>query len=118
MNQSPELLAVVGPFMFFAFSMSATPGPNNMMLTASGANHGFIRTLPHMLGISAGCMVLMGAVALGLGTLFEQWPAAQQALKLVGSFYLLWLAWKIARAPAPVVAKGSARPWMKCAPCA
>jgi len=101
MNQMPELLAVAGPFVFFAFSMSATPGPNNMMLTASGANHGFVRTLPHMLGISVGCMGLMSAVALGLGTLFEQWPVMQQALKLIGSVYLLWLAWKIATASAP-----------------
>ncbi|GGO88123.1 lysine transporter LysE [Marinobacterium nitratireducens] len=110
MNQIPDLLAVAGPFVFFAFSMSATPGPNNMMLTASGANYGFVRTLPHMLGISVGCMLLMSAVALGLGTLFEQWPAAQQALKLVGSLYLLWLAWKIASAPAPEAVRGGSRP--------
>ncbi|NVK41712.1 MAG: LysE family translocator [Oceanospirillaceae bacterium] len=106
------MLAVAGPFVFFAFSMSATPGPNNMMLTASGANHGFVRTLPHMLGISVGCMGLMSAVALGLGTLFEQWPVTQQALKLVGSLYLLWLAWKIANAPPPEKQAhgGAARP--------
>lgn len=96
-----EFLALVGPFVAFAISMSATPGPNNMMLTASGANHGFRRTLPHMLGISVGCMVLMGGVALGLGALFRQWPVLQTALKVTGSLYLLWLAWKIASAPPP-----------------
>ncbi|MGB8712914.1 MAG: LysE family translocator [Onishia taeanensis] len=97
----PELLALIGPMMLFAISMSATPGPNNMMLTASGANYGFLRTLPHMLGISIGVMVLMGAVALGLGALFEQWPPLQQGLKVAGSAYLLWLAYKIATAPPP-----------------
>jgi len=101
MINTTELLALAGPFVAFAFSMSATPGPNNMMLTASGANHGFRRTLPHMLGITVGCMVLMSGVALGLGALFQQWPALQTALKLIGSLYLLWLAWKIANAPAP-----------------
>ncbi len=106
-----ELLALVGPMMLFAFSMSATPGPNNMMLTASGALYGFRRTLPHILGISIGVMVLMLAVAMGLSAVFMQWPALQQGLKVVGSLYLLWLAWKIATAPAPdrvkVAADGS-----------
>ncbi|RAR62853.1 MULTISPECIES: LysE family translocator [Halomonadaceae] len=97
----PELLALIGPMMLFSISMSATPGPNNMMLTASGANYGFLRTLPHMLGISIGVMVLMGAVALGLGALFERWPPLQQGLKVAGSVYLLWLAYKIATAPPP-----------------
>ncbi|TLF52090.1 LysE family translocator [Halomonas urmiana] len=108
----PELLALVGPMMLFAISMSATPGPNNMMLTASGANFGFLRTLPHMLGISIGVMGLMGAVALGLGTLFEQWPPLQQGLKLIGSVYLLWLAYRIATAPPPDgdLADAGARP--------
>ncbi|WP_136253445.1 LysE family translocator [Onishia niordana] len=97
----PELLALIGPMMLFSISMSATPGPNNMMLTASGANYGFLRTLPHMLGISIGVMVLMAAVALGLGALFEQWPPLQQGLKVAGSVYLLWLAYKIATSPPP-----------------
>ncbi len=112
MNLSSELLSLLAPFVTFAFSMSATPGPNNMMLTASGANHGFQRTLPHMLGITAGCMALMSAVAMGLGALFQQWPQLQLALKVSGCIYLLWLAWKIARAPAPD-AQGSkvARPF-------
>lgn len=101
-----ELLALSGPFMLFAFSMSATPGPNNMMLTASGANFGFRRTLPHMLGISIGCMCLMSAVALGLNAVFQQWPVMQQLLKVSGSLYLLWLAWKIATAPPPEAGEG------------
>ncbi|MBR9882715.1 MAG: LysE family translocator [Oceanospirillales bacterium] len=101
MITSTEILALAGPFIAFAFSMSATPGPNNMMLTASGANHGFRRTLPHMAGITVGCMALMSGVALGLGALFQQWPILQSALKIIGSVYLLWLAWKIASAPPP-----------------
>lgn len=101
MTLATEFFALAGPVVAFAFSMSATPGPNNMMLTASGANHGFRRTLPHMAGITIGCMVLMSAVALGLGALFQQWPVLQVGLKVLGSLYLLWLAWKIASAPPP-----------------
>ncbi|WP_245710431.1 LysE family translocator [Allopseudospirillum japonicum] len=89
------------PLILFAFSMSATPGPNNLMLTASGANYGFKRTVPHMLGISVGFFLLLASVALGLGAIFTQWPQAHTGLKILGSVYLLWLAWKIANAPAP-----------------
>ncbi|MBV0931889.1 LysE family translocator [Marinobacterium weihaiense] len=96
-----ELLALVVPVMIFTLSMTATPGPNNMMLTASGANFGFRRTLPHIIGVTLGCVGLMAAVALGLGGIFKTWPVLQNVLKVVGSLYLLWLAWKIATAAPP-----------------
>lgn len=96
-----DLLSLVVPATLFAVTMTATPGPNNMMLTASGANYGFRRTLPHILGVTLGCVLLLGAVALGLGSLFTAWPAAQTLLKGIGSVYLLWLAWKIATAAPP-----------------
>jgi len=96
-----ELVALIVPVIVFAFSMTATPGPNNMMLTASGANFGFRRTLPHIIGVTIGCVGLMAAVALGLGQLFAAWPILQTSLKVVGSAYLLWLAWKIATAAPP-----------------
>lgn len=86
----------------FAVSMSATPGPNNAMLTASGATWGFRRTVPHMLGISAGFPVMLAAVALGAGELLRAHPWAQATLRWAGAAYLLWLAWRIATArPAP-----------------
>lgn len=100
------------PIALFAFSMSATPGPNNIMLTASGARYGFRRTLPHRLGISSGFFVLLAATAAGLGGLFIAWPPLQMGLKVVGSVYLLWLAWRIASAPPPQLDKtGEARPF-------
>lgn len=91
------LLALVA----FAFVSSATPGPNNLMLTASGINYGFVRTLPHMLGIPGGFVLLCLMVAFGLGSLFESYPFLQQLLKWLGAAYLLYLAWKIATAVAP-----------------
>jgi threonine/homoserine/homoserine lactone efflux protein len=85
------------PFATYSFVMSITPGPNNVMLTASGANFGFRRTLPHMLGISAGCAVQLVAVCAGLGALFTKWPVLQTVLQWAGAAYLLWLGWKLIR---------------------
>ena len=85
----------------FAGVNSITPGPNNLMLLASGVRHGFRASVPHMLGISFGFAVLMMAAGLGLGVLFERWPALHQLLRGVGISYLLWLAWQLWHADAP-----------------
>ena len=85
----------------FSVSMSGTPGPNNVMLTASGALYGYKRTLPHILGVLVGCFVLFSAIALGLGVVFERFPLVQQTLRVIGAAYLLYLAWRIASAPPP-----------------
>ncbi len=79
----------------FALITSITPGPNNIMLTASGANFGFKRTLPHVAGIICGMMLLNISVGVGLGTLFTQFPIVQQVLRVAGSAYLLYLAYKL-----------------------
>jgi threonine/homoserine/homoserine lactone efflux protein len=84
----------------FAFATSITPGPNNIMLTASGVSFGFVRTIPHMLGIGAGFMALLVAVGLGIGAIFAAVPQLQTILKAVGAAYMLWLAWKVANAGA------------------
>nr|WP_316654893.1 LysE family translocator [uncultured Gellertiella sp.] len=80
---------------FFAFVTSITPGPNNMMLLASGVNFGFVRTIPHMLGIGAGFFSLLEGVGLGLGALLSAFPVLHLALKVAGGAYLLWIACKI-----------------------
>lgn len=85
-------------FTLFAFAASVTPGPNNMMMMASGANFGLVRTLPHMAGVVLGFTVLILAVGLGLGALFAAWPPLHAILYWAGSAYLLWLAWQIATA--------------------
>ena len=79
----------------FAFTTSITPGPNNMMLFASGVNFGFVRTIPHMCGIGVGFLVLLLAVGFGLGALLETVPGLYTLLKFTGGAYLLWIAWKI-----------------------
>jgi len=80
----------------FAFVTSITPGPNNLMLLASGVNFGFRRTIPHMLGIGGGFLSLLLGVGFGLGALLAAWPALHTALKLAGGAYLIYLAWRIA----------------------
>lgn len=82
----------------FGFVMSITPGPNNIMLWASGANFGLRRTLPHMLGINCGFASLVLMCGLGLGALFEAFPSVQFILKIAGSLYLLYLAYRLTTA--------------------
>jgi threonine/homoserine/homoserine lactone efflux protein len=82
----------------FAFVMSFTPGPNNILLTASGVNFGFVRSIPHILGVKFGFVALLVACGLGLGLLFANYPTAQTVLKVAGALYMLWLAWKVANA--------------------
>ncbi len=85
----------------FAFVTSITPGPNNLMLMASGANFGLRRTLPHMLGVGIGFTIMIVLVGLGLAQIFERYPASKIALKLISVAYLLFLAFKIANAAPP-----------------
>lgn len=96
--------------VLFAFASSITPGPNNIMLMASGVNFGMRRTLPHMLGVSLGHGAMTMILGLGLMQIFDILPWLRSALTIVAVVYLLWLAWKIANAAPPADAKEGARP--------
>ena len=85
-----------------------TPGPNNLMLMASGLNFGFRRALPHLFGVALGFAVMVLGVGLGLGAVFDAFPAAYAVLKYCGAAYLLYLAWRIATA-GPVERDGAAK---------
>lgn len=91
------LIALIG----FAFASSVTPGPNNLMLMASGANYGMRRTVPHMLGISLGHAFMVWMVGVVLLQVFVTYPVLNIALKVISAAYMLWLAWKIANAVPP-----------------
>lgn len=82
--------------VLFSFVSSITPGPNNIMLLASGVNFGFRKTIPHMLGIAFGFGLLLLGVGLGLKELFEQFELAQTVIKVLGAIYMIFLAWQIA----------------------
>lgn len=89
-------LGILVSLIGFAFATSATPGPNTLMLLASGVNYGFRRTIPHMLGIGVGFLALLLCVGFGLGALLEQMPTLYLVLKFAGGAYLVYLAWRIA----------------------
>lgn len=83
------------PYATYMFVMSITPGPNNLMLTASGAAFGIRATVPQLMGIVAGGVVQVVAVVAGLGALFAAWPLLHTVLQWAGAAYLLWLGWKL-----------------------
>ena len=98
------------PLATFAFVSSITPGPNNIMLTSSGILFGFARTIPHMLGITFGFGVMLILCAAGIGSLILAVPAIHVVLKLVGSAYLLYLAWQLRSMAFRQDDKSSAKP--------
>ena len=85
----------------FSFASSITPGPNNLMLMASGANYGFRRTIPHMLGVGIGFVFMVVMVGVGLVQAFNAIPASYTVLKIISVIYLLYLAARIATAAPP-----------------
>jgi threonine/homoserine/homoserine lactone efflux protein len=101
------LIALMG----FAFASSITPGPNNLMLMASGANYGLRRTVPHMLGISLGHAFMVAMVGIVLLQVFETYPVLNIALKVLSATYMIWLAWKIANAVPPEAKKVTGKPF-------
>ena len=101
------LIALIG----FAFASSITPGPNNLMLMASGANYGLWRTVPHMLGISLGHAFMVVMVGVVLLRVFETYPVLNIVLKVLSAAYMLWLAWKIANAVAPEAKEVTGKPF-------
>lgn len=84
----------------FAFVSTVSPGPNNIMLMTSGANVGFMRTIPHMFGITFGFSLMVALVGFGLMGLFTAYPVVQQGLRIASMLYLLYLAVKIAKSKA------------------
>jgi threonine/homoserine/homoserine lactone efflux protein len=83
-------------FVIFATVMFFTPGPNNIMLLSSALTYGFRRTVPHLVGIVIGFAFMVGAVGVGLGTVFITYPILQTILKYAGAAYLVYLAAAIA----------------------
>jgi threonine/homoserine/homoserine lactone efflux protein len=92
---------LVPALALFALVSSITPGPNNLMLMASGANFGVRRTLPHMTGVTLGFVLMVFLIGVGLIRVFEAYPVSNLVLKVVSVAYLLYLAYKIATA-API----------------
>ena len=83
------------PLLSLCIIQSGTPGPNNIMLTASGKNFGYVKTIPHMTGVVFGFLTLLIVMGLGLISVFTSYPIAQTILQFLGSLYLLYLSYRI-----------------------
>lgn len=99
-----DLLAALAAF---AFVSSITPGPNNLMLMASGINFGVRRTLPHMLGVALGFTLMIVLIGLGIMQIIEAIPGSMLFISIASGLYLLYMAWKIATAEASPAENGS-----------
>ena len=83
------------PLLLLCIIQSGAPGPNNIMLTASGKNFGYVKTIPHMTGVVFGFLTLLIVMGLGLISIFTNYPIAQTILQILGSLYLLYLSYRI-----------------------
>jgi len=88
-------MTTLAALMTFCLATSITPGPNNTLLLASGVNFGFVRTVPHLLGVALGFAAMLLAIGLGLGKVFKAHPALYTVLQVCATGYILWLAWRI-----------------------
>lgn len=95
--ETNTVLSLLPALILFSISATLTPGPNNILLAYSGANFGFRKTLPHIVGIRIGMTCMHLAMLLGLGKLFEQYPMLHQVLSVFAASYIIYLAIKIAR---------------------
>ncbi len=98
------------PLLGFVVIATCTPGPNNVMVLASGANWGLRRTFPHILGIAVGFPVMIVAVGFGLDAIFQAFPVVYVILKWVAFAYMLYLAWRVAQAGRPKAEEEGGRP--------
>ncbi|SHO57641.1 LysE family translocator [Vibrio quintilis] len=90
------------PLFIFAFVATFTPGPNNTMLMTSGVHAGFVRSIPHMLGVAIGFSVMLMLVGLGLTGMFSSLPWLHQTLNVLCIAYMCYLAYRIATSRASI----------------
>lgn len=102
---------MIDPLYFFVFFGLFTPGPNVILLTASGARFGFRPTLPHVLGVAVGVGITAALTALGVGALLLAAPALKLALQVLSVAWILWMAWKLLRSASGPQAQGRDRPF-------
>lgn len=98
------------PLTVFAAIAAFTPGPNNLMLAASGMNYGFRRTVPHMLGVSLGFPVMLLCITFGLGAILAAFPVLRDAMRVLSAAFILYFAWKIATTETDLSVDGAGRP--------
>ncbi len=96
----------VSPLAVMLFVASITPGPNNLMLMLAGTRFGFVRTLPHLGGITTGSTVVICLTFAGLGSVMLGHPGVVDAMNVACAAYLVWMAWRLLRPAAPGISRG------------
>lgn len=99
------------PLTIFATVAAFTPGPNNLMLAASGMNYGFRRTVPHMMGISVGFPVMLLCIIFGVGALIAGFPVLREVMRVLSAAFIVYFAWKIATTETEITVDGTSRPF-------
>ena len=102
---------ILDPLYAFVFAGLFSPGPNVILLTASGARFGFRRTVPHILGVALGVGVIAGITGAGVGALLLSMPGLTLALKFVAASWILWMAWKLYRSTRGPQVAGKDKPF-------
>ena len=103
-------MELILPILLFAVSAAITPGPNNIMLMASGLNYGVKKSIPHLLGVVFGFPVMVILIGLGFEIVFQKFPVLHEIIKIVGILYLIYLAWRIATSSKQSAEGAKARP--------
>ncbi|HUC17726.1 MAG TPA: LysE family translocator [Acetobacteraceae bacterium] len=103
------MIASLVSLALFCFAMSATPGPNNVMVMASAARYGVRRTLPHVFGIAFGFPLMLVLVGAGVGAVIVASPPLHRLFEMASALFMLWLAWRIATAGPPHAAAPDSR---------
>lgn len=104
-------MTLLEPLYAFVFAGLFSPGPNVILLTASGARFGFRRTIPHVLGVAVGVGITSGLTGLGIGALLLSLPALTLALKLIAAGWIVWMAWQLFHSTRRPQAQARARPF-------
>ncbi|NQZ71995.1 MAG: LysE family translocator [Dinoroseobacter sp.] len=102
---------ILDPLYAFVFAGLFSPGPNIILLTASGARFGFRATLPHVLGVAAGVGITSGLTAFGMGALLLAMPTLTLILKIAAALWILWMAYKLATAAKAKQQIAGDKPW-------
>ncbi len=95
------MMQLIDPLYLFVFAGLFSPGPNVIMLSASGARFGFRRTLPHLFGVAVGVGIIAALTGLGVAALLVARPGLTMVLKILAGGWILWMAWKLFRAAPP-----------------
>ena len=101
----------IDPLYIFVFFGLFSPGPNIILLTASGARFGFQRTIPHILGVAFGVGIIAALTGFGVGAFLSAQPRMAFALKCIAAVWILWMAWKLLNAARAVEADPTDRPF-------